>query len=208
METRIPPNVETRAAAPTVATSGEPLPSPGRQAAAPIVATSGEPPAALDRGNLEAPPASSFAVCGCRFGCGLDDLAKLIQPVHFQNPRPIVTEPQPLPDSIPPDNRRDTCDGMIGGSRIQLGKLAGGLGAAPMIQLSDVLDDHNRIIPDRGNRRNPRTWKPKFSKSQLSIHPPIVQTPRENEKKILGLTRPMTMISFMRGRSTPAVETR
>lgn len=160
METRIPPNVETRAAAPTVRTGGEP-------ATAPV------------RGNLEAPAAAPSAVCGCRIGCGLDDFTNRGSIVHIEHPAPIIPEPQPLPNPVPPHNRRDAFHGMIGGSRIQLGKLACGLGAAPVIQLHYVFDDHARIIPARENRSDPRPTKPNFSKSQLSIH----NKPRENRRK-------------------------
>jgi hypothetical protein len=48
----------------------------------------------------------------------------------------------------------------------------------------------------------------KFSQYQMSTQPPTVETRGENEIIILGLTRPVPMLFLLRGRETPAVETR
>jgi hypothetical protein len=53
--------------------------------------------------------------------------------------------------------------------------------------------------PDRGNRNSHDTNCPP--------DPRIVETRAKTEGIILGLTRPVPTLSFMRGRQTPAVET-
>jgi hypothetical protein len=80
--------------------------------------------------------------------------------------------------------------------------------AAPCVQFSRGFDDHGSIVPGRRNERNPRPWKPKFSQSQLSNEPPIMETSGKTAEIILDLTRPMPMLLLMRGRATPAVETK
>ena len=165
VETMIPRNVET----PTVRTGGRPAPPLGGRAAAPTVRTGGRP--APDRGNLEASAAPAAAICGCGFPRGPDDAGKLIRPVHIKNQTPIVSEPQPLPDGVPPHYRLDALDGMIRGCGIHAGHGRRGLLDAPCAEVAGCLDDHAGILrcalverkrgrPERGNQRKPRPAKP------------------------------------------------
>lgn len=136
------------------------------------VETSGTP----ERGNLEA---AAPAVGGCRSGCGLYDFANRRGIVKLEHPAPIIPEPKPLSDCIPPDDRRDAFHGMIGSGCVQFANLAGGLAAAPIVQLCGSFDDHGRIIPGRGNERNTGPAKREFSNTNCPPRPPIVKTPRE-----------------------------
>jgi hypothetical protein len=53
----------------------------------------------------------------------------------------------------------------------------------------------------------PTAETPTFSHTNCPLDPRIVETRGKHEIIILDLTRPVPMLSFMRGRETPAVET-
>jgi hypothetical protein len=82
-------------------------------------------------------------------GGGLD-FAEPLRPVLVENPPPIVAGPQTLAVGVAPDHARGGLDGI--GANPGRGN--------PIAQFREVFDDHARIIPGRGNRRNPRPWKP------------------------------------------------
>ena len=194
VETRMAPSVET----PSVETGGRPARLHGRQAGAPSVATGG--------GSV-ASAAPAAAVGGGRLRGGLDDLAKLISPVHFQNPAPIVPEPQPLTAGVAPNDRLDAFHRMGCRGGIEARGLAGGIPADPVVKLCRCFDDHGEIIPGRGNRRNPRPWKREIPTVQHKMQADTTRRPQDMGFSRVHLTRPMTLLDFMRGRATPTVET-
>ena len=153
-----------------MATSGGPELRLGRRAGAPSVATSG-------RLVASTAPAATIR-CG-RFCRSLDNLAKLFRPVHFENPAPVVAEPQPLADSVAPNDRLDAFHRMRCRCGIQAGGLTGGIPADPVVKLCRRFDDHSRIISGRGGQRNPDRRNPPFRISQLSVETPDRRNQRE-----------------------------
>ena len=152
---RIPPNVETMTP-PNVETSGSPDRGNTGGAGAPNVETCG-------RLKTAAPAVRSR--CSLRLYRRFHDPAYRSRIVGVENPAPILPEPQPLPDCIPPNNGRYRLDSMRRCRVVEAGQRPGILKplAAPCVQFSCGFDDHSGIIPGRGNERNPRPWKPKNS---------------------------------------------
>lgn len=185
------PSVET----PSVETGGRPRLRLGRRAGAPSAATGD---------GLVARTAPAAAIrCG-RFRCGLDNLAKLFRPVHFENPSPVVAEPQPLTDRVAPDDRLDAFHGMRCRCGIQAGGLTGGILANPIVKLCRRFDNHSRIIHGPGGQRAPTVETLRFAFPNCPSGPPIVETSEKPEEKIIGLTRPVPMLSLgHRGQRSP-----
>ena len=185
----MPPSVET----PSVETGGGPRLRLGQRAGTPSVANSGGPrlrlgqragtPSVATSGRLVASTAPAATIrCG-RFCRSLDNLAKLVRPVHFENPAPVVAEPQPLADRVAPDDRLDAFHRMRCRCGIQAGGLAGGIPADPVVKLCRRFDDHSRIISGRESERKPGRGNPPFLISQLSVEPPDRRNPRETRGK-------------------------
>lgn len=164
--------------------------------------TSGAP----DRGNLRA---AAPAVGGCRSGRGLHDFKNSWGIVKLEHPAPIIAQPQTLPYGIPPHYGSDALDGMIGSGCVQCANLVGGLAAAPIVQLCGGFDDHGRIIPGRGNERNPRPWERKFSRPKLSDQTPNIITRWKTRKNYSRLDshRADAILGHRGQRSPPTITT-
>jgi hypothetical protein len=115
---------------------------------------------AVETGGLVSAAAAALAVGGGGFCRGRHNLAELARPVHFQNPAPIVAEPQPLAARVSPDDRLDAIHrvGCRGG--VEAGGLVGGIPADPLAKLCGCFNDHAS--------EDTRPWKP--------TPPPTVET--------------------------------